>query len=243
MKFKHALIVTALLLSATSAQAELVETDWKNTGDALATLDTETGIEWLDLTQTDYMSINQAEGLTGEGGAFDGWRLPTRDEVTQMMVNAFPSIASQMNPGGSGLVTSATTQNEADIFSALFGQTDTDSWNNYSYGMLKNDPGQDFSVIYSGALDVKSTTNKVNIRSNVNLRNDYNYKNATHGVFLVSDGGTTQSSLLDPSLNINNTNAPVNINDVSAPALLSLMSLGLFGFAARRRSSTTNLNK
>jgi hypothetical protein len=58
MKFKITLI--ALLISATSAHAELVATDWKNTGDGLATLDTATGIEWLDLTQTDNMSINQS---------------------------------------------------------------------------------------------------------------------------------------------------------------------------------------
>jgi hypothetical protein len=67
MKLKTTFIAVALLLSATSTQAALVETDWTNTGDALATLDTDTGIEWLDLTQTLGMSINQAEGLIASG--------------------------------------------------------------------------------------------------------------------------------------------------------------------------------
>jgi hypothetical protein len=44
MKLKTTLIAATLLLSITSAQAALVESDWKSTGDALATLDTETGI-------------------------------------------------------------------------------------------------------------------------------------------------------------------------------------------------------
>lgn len=38
------LIAATLLLSITSVQAALVESDWLNTGDALATLDTETGM-------------------------------------------------------------------------------------------------------------------------------------------------------------------------------------------------------
>lgn len=240
MKFKNTLIAATLLLSITSTQAALVESDWKNTGDALATLDTDTGIEWLDLTQTDYMSINQAEGLTGTGGIFDGWRLPTRAEVTQMMVNAFPSQAASVQ-GNSGYwdITNATTDNEADRFRALFGETDTNSAFDYSRGMFKNDSGQDYSVIMSAVQD-RSSDNFVRLHSNANLTNYYNYVNQSFGVYLVSDGGTTLDSQLDPTINENNANYVAA--DVSAPALLGMMGLGLFGFASRRRSSAT-LNK
>jgi hypothetical protein len=96
MKFKNTLVAATLLLSITSAQAALVESDWQNTGDTLATLDTDTGIEWLDLTQTVNMSISQAKLSTEAGSAFEGWRLPTLVEVTQMMVNAFPSEESRI---------------------------------------------------------------------------------------------------------------------------------------------------
>jgi MYXO-CTERM domain-containing protein len=240
MKFKKTLIAATLLLSVTSAHAELVETDWKNTGDALATLDTGTGIEWLDLTQTDNMSITQAEGLTVTGGAFEGWRLPTRAEVTQMMVTVFSSQASLVQGAGGFNITSATTKSEAHLFSALFGITAVNSIRNHTYGIFKG--GQGTSVLFSAATSNKgnNTDYNVTLYSNNGAANDYNFSNASYGVYLVSDGGTTRSSQLDPSLNANNANSPTA--NVSAPALLGLMGLGLFGFAARRRSLAT-LNK
>jgi MYXO-CTERM domain-containing protein len=232
--FKKTLIAATLLLSITSAQAAFVESDWKNPGDALATLDTETGIEWLDLTQTDYMSINQAEGLTSVGGTFEGWRLPTRTEVTQLMVNAFPSQGSQMEgSGGSGMIFDAVADDEADVFRGFFGTTYQSSFD-FTRGLLKNELWGEYSVLYSGVAD-NPDNDYVNISSNNDFRNDYNFKSQAYGVYLVSDGGTTISSIDDPSMNANNANAPVD--NVSSPALLGLMGLGLFGFAARRRNA------
>jgi hypothetical protein len=236
MKFKNTLIAATLLLSITSAQAALVESDWKNTGDALATLDTSTGIEWLDLTQTDNMSINQAEGLTGAGGVFEGWRLPTLTEVTEMMVNAFPRHSAPIESDFSSYYdfNDATTDNEVVSFRSLFGTTQTTSSDLYARGMYKNDPGQSKLVVFSGARE-RTYNQDTSIYINRDVTDDYNYIGPHHGVYLVSDGGTTLSSQLDPSININNAAAP--INDVSAPALLGLMGLGLFGFAARRSIS------
>jgi hypothetical protein len=229
MKFKATLIAATLLLSITSAQADLVESDWQNSGDALATLDTETGIEWLDLTQTDGMSINQAENLLNS--TFSGWRLPTRTEVTEMMVNAFPGQAAFVQ--GPGSFSGTTFDDEADSFRGLFGHTNTDSTFDYTFGLFKNDDGQTRNVITSGVQDRRSD-DAAWLYSNYNLSDDYSYSHINFGVYLVSDGGTTLSSQLDPSMNSNNANYVA----VSAPALLGLTSLGLFGFAARRRSST-----
>jgi hypothetical protein len=242
MKLKATLIATVLLLSAASAQASLVETDWNNLGDGLATLDTDTGIEWLDLTQTLGMSINQAEGLLGS--TFDGWRLPTGAEVTQMMVNAFPSVASQTQWINTGGFTNDVTDNEAGVFRGMFGVTYTSSDFDYSWGMFKNDSniphpsGNTFTVLLSGVSDSK-IDNLVTPYSNASLVNDYNYSHSSRAVYLVSDGGTTVSSILDPSLNANNPNAPETAN-VSAPILTSLLGFGLLGFATRRRSSDTS---
>jgi MYXO-CTERM domain-containing protein len=217
----------------------LVESDWQNTGDALATLDTDTGIEWLDLTQTDGMSINQAETSTVSGGTFEGWIFPTSAEVTQMIVNAFPSQASKAQAGVDFVITNTTIDNEADAFRALFGRTNYNTGYFHTLGILKGEASQTGDVIYSGS-DDKRNSEFVRISLNKYISNLYSYKNTTFGVYLVSDGGTTLSSQMDPSINANNVNAPAA--DVSAPALLGLMGLGLFGFAARRRSSTT-LNK
>jgi hypothetical protein len=236
MKLKNTLVAATLLLSITSAQAALVESDWQSTGDALATLDTETGIEWLDLTQTDSMSITEAEGFTGIGGTFEGWRLPTRAEVTQMMVNAFPSELLKFQSSGTWSITNGTTDNEADSFRALFGQTNSNSSYDYSGGLFKNDSSTGLRVIMN-RVDDRRNDNYLRFYSNYSVSEDYNYFQESYGVYLVSDGGTTQSSQLDPNINANNANAP--INDVSAPALTTIGGLlALFGLATIRRKTS-----
>ena len=54
-------------------------------------------------------------------------------------------------------------------------------------------------------------------------------------VFLVSDGGTTLSSINDPTININNPNAPINMADVSAPAGVVATGLMAFMLGFRRK--------
>ncbi len=53
--------VAAFGLTATSAHATLIEQDLNAVGDKLITLDTVTGLEWLDVTSTLNLSYNQAE--------------------------------------------------------------------------------------------------------------------------------------------------------------------------------------
>ncbi|MFQ3188913.1 MAG: hypothetical protein ACI936_000033 [Paraglaciecola sp.] len=224
--------VSTIALASMSASAQLIPTDWKNTGDKLATLDESTGIEWLDLTQTDGMSIDTAESYLSS--RFEGWRLPTRSEVTQLMVNAFPSEASNVQNSGGWGKTNTTTDNEADNFQLLFGTTQVSSNYDYTRGMFKNDPGGDYSVLYSGVADRKSD-DYVALYSNANVTNDTSYSHSYYGVYLVSDGGTTQSSLNDPSLNANNANAP---SSVPLPATAALLGLGLLGFGARRKKNS-----
>jgi hypothetical protein len=221
-----------MLLSITSAQAELVNTDWENAGDNLATLDTETGIEWLDLTQTDGMSINHVESLLNS--TFSGWRLPTSSEVTEMLVNAFPSESNFYEFGtGSVLKYSATVNTEVTDFTALFGVTRNSNGNDYTYGIFKSSSNPTSNVMFSGAR--KSTApNEVILFSNINASSDLNSSWDARGVYLVSDGGTTLSSQLDPSLNANNANAPA-VADVPVPTTLGLMGLGVLGFVTRRR--------
>ncbi|MFQ3188907.1 MAG: hypothetical protein ACI936_000027 [Paraglaciecola sp.] len=223
--------VSAITLASMSASAQLIPTDWKNAGDSLATLDESTGIEWLDLTQTVNMSIDTAESYLSS--RFEGWRLPTRSEVTQLMVNAFPSQATRVQGASGWGITNTTTDNEADNFRRLFGNSHINSNGNYTYGLFKNDPGGDYSVLRSGAYDRKSN-NYITLSSNQSITTDTSYSHVVYSVYLVSDGGTTQSSLNDPSLNANNANAP---SSVPLPATAALLGLGLLGFGARRKKN------
>jgi hypothetical protein len=223
--------VSTIALASMSASAQLIPTDWKNTGDKLATLDESTGIEWLDLTQTDGMSIDTAESLLSS--RFEGWRLPTRSEVTQLMVNAFPSEKNRVQGSGGWSITNTTTDNEVDNFRLLFGTTQVSSTTDYTYGQFKNDPGGQYSVLHSGVAD-RRDNDYVALYSNRNITNDTSYSNSYYSVYLVSDGGTTQSSLNDPSINANNANAP---SSVPLPATAALLGLGLLGFGARRKKN------
>lgn len=58
-------------------------------------------------------------------------------------------------------------------------------------------------------------------------------------MLLVSDGGTTLSSINNPSLNINNANDP--INSVPLPATTLLFAFGAAGFLRRKNSHLLTL--
>jgi hypothetical protein len=223
MNIKNTLIATALLLSINSAQAALVETDWKNTGDALATLDTETGIEWLDLNLTTNTSLSEMN--TQLDNTYLGWRFPTKQEVNDLADKLFPTI--DFAHSGTTTTHSAPSYSEdSQRFLSLFGT-------NYLGDAM-------FGIYHAGSLTNHDASLVFGLYENRTIYDDCSGcspRHAQNGIFLVSDGGTTQSSQLDPSLNANNANYVAK--DVSAPALLGLMGLGLFGLAARRRSSVT----
>jgi len=227
MKFKNTLIAATLLLSITSAQAALVESDWKNAGDTLATLDTDTGIEWLDLTQTLGMSINEASG-----DVFEDWRFPTKSEVSQMMDNAFPSFYGYNDR----YVTSASADRDANHFRDMFGTTRSYSAHDTTRGIFKNDPGGSYSVLKT-VMDDTRDTDYVQLGSGYNFSNDYDFSRSSAGVYLVSDGGTTLSSIENPELNSNNASAPVN-TAVPEPSSLALLGLTLMGFASVKRKKS-----
>lgn len=246
------LSAAALLIFSNVASADFVRTDWKASGDGLATLHEETGIEWLRLTQTDNMSMAQVKTEIQSGGLFEGWRLPTSDEVEIMMEGMYPSYAfDEPNYNDSVRHYGSTTYTGSsdwrahirDNWSEAFGILDYRKVGGYgadffwrSYGLYENDtndPALEGELLMSGmAYDKRyaSASRRYNYRTYIyheweNSVYVDEYTHNMHGVYLVSDGGTTLSSRLDPTLNIENPNAPVNVPLIGSAIAL----LGLFG--------------
>ncbi len=76
-------ITSALALSA-SVNAAIISVDWQSAGDNLITRDTDTGLNWLDLTVTNGMSYNTVNGQLGSGGLYEGFRYATGQEVVDL---------------------------------------------------------------------------------------------------------------------------------------------------------------
>ena len=82
MKKSRLLGVVCACLSTFNANAAIVSVDWQTGGDNLITQDTDSGLEWLDLTVTAGMSFNDVTAQLGVGGDYEGWRYATSAEVT-----------------------------------------------------------------------------------------------------------------------------------------------------------------
>lgn len=83
--------VLLMLLSCSSlpmpGYAALIEMDYLTPGDGLITRDTQSGLEWLDITQTFGLTFDEILQGTGNSWYADGWRFATTDEVSAMIYN------------------------------------------------------------------------------------------------------------------------------------------------------------
>ena len=57
-------------------------------GDGLLTRDAATGLEWLDLTATTNMSVEEVRANLQKGGQFEGFEYATADQVADLLANA-----------------------------------------------------------------------------------------------------------------------------------------------------------
>lgn len=228
---------------ATSAQAGYVRTDWKVSSDARAVLHEETGIEWLRLKETDGKSVNEVLSQTGAGQQYEGWRIATQSEVSAFVESFYPDFTinkTYNNYQYYGYDDHYWVEHKR--FRDVMGETAYLSGTN-SHGTYYRSFAWGYALDDEGNVTLNGTRHnnwggsprlyELNIFSgyaqNVNADNASGYA----GVFMVSDGGTTLSSRLDPTLNINNPNAPINTVPVSSIGGLALIALG--GFLRRRR--------
>lgn len=196
-KFLASVLLVSACTVSMSAQAALIATDWKLAGDAQATLDTQTGLEWLDLSLTAKVPLSELKTRLASGD-LKGWRFPTEAEVVNLHLNYDPSLYSTSK----AYLTSADGLTNADMdpWRALFGKTH--SLENASMGVFQKTNGTwgAFGAYRPGLLRWYT----MGYVASLSLVDTW------AGYFLVSDGGLTMSSLNDPMLNVNNPNAPVN---------------------------------
>lgn len=91
-------IVSVAVLGAGAVRAELISQDSPFGPDTI-TLDTATGVRWLDVDLTADRSFDDVAGQLGPGGEFEGYRHATVDEIMTLWVNAgIPDILTGEGP-------------------------------------------------------------------------------------------------------------------------------------------------
>ena len=111
-----ALVGVMLIGMAVPANATLISNDCGFSGSGDCTLDTVTGFQWLDLTESTSLSFDFVSTQFGSGGQFEGYRYASEAEVFTLFANAgFTNIGA----------TAFTPANFAPYspFVALLGET------------------------------------------------------------------------------------------------------------------------
>ena len=116
MKVKLILGASILLLVSGQSNAALFEADYLSAGDGLITMDTNSTLEWLDLSLTSGMPF--ANALSAYSA--DGWRYAEQNEIFAMFDSNFTNI----NDNGSTVADpGTTTYDEAVHMVNMFGLT------------------------------------------------------------------------------------------------------------------------
>jgi len=212
-------------LSVKPAHATLISKDLINLSDGLVTIDSITGNEWLDLTETEFFSLNQVSGsFVGVSGfQISGFQVATSQQVADLLINAGASALFFFTTPGS-ISFSAGDAVAAENFISLFGCTRTCGSNTVvSGGIHAQDSGSQ-----AGHSDVTLLPN-IDPQEGRFRNSDQAFTSAAggqpgHGVFLFR--GATADFV-----------ATEIVTSVPEPGALALFGIGLagLGFMRRRR--------
>jgi len=208
-----AVLTTAL---ASPAGATLVEIDGWAIDDGLLTRDTDTGLDWLDLTETAGHSINDMFRSEVGGLLDDGFRIATMAEVLDLYDHAGFIITSGSQPFPYGI--GAINLPGGELLIDLLGCTGCGFGQNSSWALGLAPPDDAFRSQF----EASPPTGGFRF-----LDHNYDTKDAFTAVFLVRSTPAQDALIAGPRISFEGINLP-------EPGAFALLGLGLLGLAARR---------
>ena len=82
-------VCACIAIVSINAHAAIIDNDTYTT-------DTDSGLDWLDVTASMFISHNEVVEQFGSGGVFEGWRYATGDEVNELISN-YLSLGTAIN--------------------------------------------------------------------------------------------------------------------------------------------------
>lgn len=238
---KKILLTSILLAFASSSSAALITTDWKSENDNRVVFDENTGLEWLRLSQSDGMKIEDVQALLST--TYEGFRIATTEEVSGLIFDNYDHFTYPYNKN-------LNAYNSTKSLITLLG-VNTKYWTTSNRVVYSGKPGTQTQYEHHAAIGVydserdtygyaKLGNQKITIRfdeggSSTRYSTSFNATAGSLGsfyddpdalnVFLVSDGGETYSSINDPY--VQDIQSSFHVPVGSATALLSIGLLGL----------------
>ena len=146
-----AAILIASILTAATAHAALLEGDDATHGLASLTIDTDTGLQWLDVNLSQGRTFLDVSGEFGVGGDFAGFRHASGVELVQLYTNAGIPDINTSDPTVANIA-------PATALMSLVGVTATQAGNPQTFGFLSDMDGP--GLRFNGDIDF-STLNGV----------------------------------------------------------------------------------
>lgn len=227
---KKIILTTLVSIPTYSAQAAIIDYNTYFT-------DTDTGLNWLDVTATVNRSFNDISSQLSVGGEFAGWRYATKNEFNSLLTN-WTGIAALDN---SRTVTTGTTPSVDGLvelfgstldtaWNARFGQT-WDSYNGYEEGM-----GIDFTlgILSETNNPIQGQRQVAAIWDNENNGQSSDFFNSSHRQVFLDDARIDIGSYLVQGQSSSNAGSGSDATAVAEPKTVLLFGLGLLGLYMTR---------
>lgn len=174
-------VIASVLFFSLPASAGFVHQDHLLAGDSKVTLHEETGLNWMKLSVTSGMSINQVSSQFGAGGKFDGWRLASDLEVEAMLRAMMPTLTFTDNKmSGAPIYMGNSVAQQTLNWVTWMGVTLKDN-PNYSYGLYYQEGTR--TVLMSGVRQGGESHVYDDYYSGV--YSGFNWASSYYGVFMV----------------------------------------------------------